>query len=297
MKLGTRFGGRRGSAAPAFPTLFVFLVAAALGNGIRPSPARAQDAIHGSIPQKWIDPLLVEDLPELKYPAYFDDLDKAKAQSWAGRYKLSLHTLRKITDPKPEQLVTVAWVKGRSLAALGKTDEALKVLSDSTKVKPGGKDKDKPETAVADDPRVQLLRRQVLSDAGRVEEALALLREFVKATPRLLDRPLPAGRRSNERVGNLDAARAAVRLLRRRAARHPGQVGGRRARRHRRRRAAGQRRGSRLLRPRRRPLGHAQREVPRQQRPAEDDPQHLRPRRRDRPRLLARPRGGGRVST
>ena len=55
---------------------------------------------------------MTEDLPPLKFPAYFDDFDRDKAQVHAGRYKTALLTLRNIKDPKPEQLVTIAASRG-----------------------------------------------------------------------------------------------------------------------------------------------------------------------------------------
>jgi len=179
------------------------VLAAALAALILAPAARAQDLIRNTIPQRWIEPLMVEDLPELKYPGYFDDLDKARAQSWAGRYKLSLVTLRKIHDPKPEQLTTIAWVKGNSLANLGRVDEALKALNDPRRFKL----KDKPETSVADDPNIQLLRAQVLTDAGRNEESLALLHEVVKSDPDSWGGHYLLGSVS-EQMGDLDTARA-----------------------------------------------------------------------------------------
>src|SRR5687767_14969331 len=75
--------------------------------------------LRNTVPQKWIEPLLVEDLPDLTYPAYFNDLDKARLQSATGRYKLSLSTLRKLKDVKPEQLAEVAVIKSTSLGATG----------------------------------------------------------------------------------------------------------------------------------------------------------------------------------
>src|SRR4051794_37716841 len=44
-------------------------------------------------PRKWVERLVPEDLPPLKYPEYFETLDKAKEQIASGRYKLALVTL------------------------------------------------------------------------------------------------------------------------------------------------------------------------------------------------------------
>ncbi len=154
--------------------------------------ARGQDLVQESIPWKWIDPLLPEDLPDLKYPAYFNDVDKAQAQSFAGRYKLSLSTIRKnIKDPKPEQIVPIALTKTNSLAAQGRWEEALAALA---------------ADAVKDDPRIQLRRAEILSDTGHSDDALALLKALVEAHPDSIGGHYLLGAVS-ERVGDLEAAR------------------------------------------------------------------------------------------
>ncbi len=107
--------------------------------------ADPEDFIHQTAPQKWIDALLPESLPDLRYPAYFNDLDKAGAQWFHGGYKLALITLAKANPQTPAQIATAALIKGRSLAALGRETEALAALSDP---------------ATAADPHVQLERRR-----------------------------------------------------------------------------------------------------------------------------------------
>src|SRR4051794_26301020 len=97
------------------------------------SPAFAgsdEQFLRGTFPQKWIDPLMPEDLPALTYPAYFNDLDKARLESSTGRYKLSLSTLRRLKDPKPEQLAEIAVIKSTSQGALGRWDEALQTTQE-----------------------------------------------------------------------------------------------------------------------------------------------------------------------
>ena len=126
------------------------------------------DLVDDSVPMKWINPLLPEDLPELKYPAYFSDFDKAQAQEFAGRYKASLFSLARIKNFKPDQLADAAVIKGRALAGLGRWDEALAALS---------------EAAVNDAPVVQIERAQVVSKMGRNDEAISLLREQLKKNP------------------------------------------------------------------------------------------------------------------
>src|SRR5436190_5068786 len=113
------------------------------------SSAFAQDLVRDSIPQKWIEPLVPEDLPELKYPAYFNDLDKAQLQTFTGRYKLALHTLRKLDKGDP---IKIALVKSQALAAIGKRDEAMSIIS---------------ETSIADSPDVQIAQAQLLVQLGR----------------------------------------------------------------------------------------------------------------------------------
>lgn len=152
----------------------LFALAAAV-----PSPtARAEDLVRESVPRKWIDPLLAEDLPPLKYPSYFEDLDKAKALANAGRYKAALIALRKMGDPIPDQRLAAALTRGRALAAVGRVEEALKALSDADPVK--WKDKELP---LANHPEAQLLRAEVLADADRPEEAVTLLKTHLAAYP------------------------------------------------------------------------------------------------------------------
>jgi len=114
---------------------------------------------------KWIEPLLPEDLPVLEYPSYFNDLDKARTQAQAGRYKLSLITLSRLRDLKADSLADAAVIKGRALAALGRWEQALAALSDES---------------VAGLPQVQVEKAQVLSSLGRNQDAAALLREHLR---------------------------------------------------------------------------------------------------------------------
>jgi tetratricopeptide (TPR) repeat protein len=149
--------------------------------------------VRDAVPNKWINPLVPEDLPDLEYPAYFNDIDKAKAQAFAGRYKLALQTLYKAKDLKPEQAPVVALVKVRSLAALGRMEEALKAAS---------------EPAVADVPEIQVRRAEVLSDMGRRDEAIALLKKHVEAHADSWAGHYALGA-ALERTGDLDGARQA----------------------------------------------------------------------------------------
>lgn len=138
-----------------------FLLAAALSAALTPLLA-ADDFVRESIPNKWIAPLVPEDLDKLDYPVYYKAIDKAKLEAFRGRYKLSLLTLAKAKDA---EALDVALVKGTSLAALGKKDAALQALT---------------EDAVANHPKAQLLRAQILSDLSRHEEAIHLLEQVIE---------------------------------------------------------------------------------------------------------------------
>jgi len=155
------------------------------------TPGIALDLVNDSVPMKWIEPLLPENLPELKYPAYFNDLDKARAQAFAGRYKLSLITLSKLKELKPDQLADAALVKGEALDALGRWDEAIEVLS---------------EAKVADDPGVQVLHAQVLSHMDRNDDAIALLKDHLQKNADSIPAHYWLGH-VYEQVGDIPAAR------------------------------------------------------------------------------------------
>src|SRR3954447_10179234 len=134
----------------SFPA--VALLAVCLSSTI----ARAEDAFtRNSIPNKWLGPVMPEDLPDLQYPSYYNDLEKAEMEAFSGRYKKSLQTLMKLngeSDP-----VRVAMVKSVSLNAIGKKQKAIEVVSDP---------------AVAKDPKIQVQRATLLAELGRTDEAL-----------------------------------------------------------------------------------------------------------------------------
>ena len=162
-----------------------------LAIGLLAPTGRALDLVSDSVPMKWIEPFLPEDLPELKYPAYFNDLDKAQAQAFAGRYKLSLITLSKLKDLKPDQLVDAALAKGEALDALGRRDEAIETLS---------------EPKIADDPQIEVLRAQVLSHLGKNVDAIAALREHLRKNPESIPGHYWLGN-VYEKTGDIPAAR------------------------------------------------------------------------------------------
>jgi cellulose synthase operon protein C len=163
--------------------------AAILGIASFSTPLFAQDLAGESFPNKWIESFLPEKLPELKSPSYYEDVDKARQEAFSGRYKMALVSVMKINRLTPE----TAWIKGYALNALGRRDEALFALSDKV---------------VADNPKVQLLRAQVLADHGHVDHAIATLREHLKKHPDSLEGHYHLGAVS-EIKGDFDAARAA----------------------------------------------------------------------------------------
>jgi Flp pilus assembly protein TadD len=151
---------------------------------------RADDAFtRNSVPQKWIEPVLPEDLPDLDYPAYYNTLEKAKLEAFSGRYKKSLYTLMSVSDGDP---IEVALVKGTSLAAIGKRDEALAALSATPQI--------------AADPRVQIKRANILAELGRTDEAISLLKEHLSLHPNSIAGHYWLGW-MYEKIGDLDAAR------------------------------------------------------------------------------------------
>ncbi len=154
------------------------------------APARAQDLVRQTAPFKWLDPVLPEDLPELNYPAYANDLDRAKLEAFTGRYKRSLFTLLKVKDADP---VEVALVKGTSLSAIGRREEAVEALS---------------SPQVKDDPRVQVMRATVLAELGQTAEAIELLGAHLEAHPQSLAGRYQLGV-AYELAGDLDKARGA----------------------------------------------------------------------------------------
>lgn len=154
-------------------TLLLSIIAAA-------SPAIAGDFSLDTVPGKWIKPLVPEQLPPPEYAKYFNAVDKAKEQVWTGRYKLALQTLRNITPlDKGFDPFVIADLKATALIALGQQDQALQMLSNPL---------------VADAPRIQLDRALLLSQMGKTADAIALLREHLRAHPRSLRGHFELGR-------------------------------------------------------------------------------------------------------
>src|SRR4051794_24693939 len=127
--------------------------------------ASAQDLIEESVPNEWMQDYLPEKLPELKFPEYYNDLDKAREQVYRGRYKSALMTLQKMQKGDAAQ---VALIKASALAALGRRDEAIATLS---------------EAPVAENPKVQVLKARIMGDVGKWDDGIALLKKLVEKTP------------------------------------------------------------------------------------------------------------------
>src|SRR5687767_6396461 len=95
---------------PSLSSFLLFLCALCVLCDLCASTAVAHDFVKESPPHRWVEPLVPEDLPKLKHPTYFNDLDKARAEMHHGRYKLALVTLRKAknVDPAEAALITGA---------------------------------------------------------------------------------------------------------------------------------------------------------------------------------------------
>lgn len=152
------------------------------------SPAFGGELAQQSIPRKWIDEYLPEKLPELKFPAYFGELDKARALAFAGRYKTALIMLTKVTQGDAAE---IAQVKATAQAAIGRRDEALNVLS---------------APAVKDNPKIQVLRATITTELGRYRDAIAQLKAHLEKNPDSLAGHYYLGDVS-EKIGDLVTAR------------------------------------------------------------------------------------------
>ncbi len=150
----------------------------------------AQDLTRDAIPNKWLDPLLPEDLPKLTYPSYATALDRARMEIDGGRYKLGLATLKKATSEDPAQ---VAVLKAKALAQTGRRELAIEVLS---------------QPAIANDARVQILKADVLVELGKIDDALATTKDHLKQHADSIAGHYELGRIA-ELKGDYDTAREA----------------------------------------------------------------------------------------
>ncbi|MCY2951235.1 MAG: tetratricopeptide repeat protein [Planctomycetota bacterium] len=153
-------------------------------------PALAQDLLRDTIPNIWLDQYIPEKLPELKYPAYYTDLDKAKAQVFAGRYKTALFTLQSVTKGDVGE---IASVKASALAAVGRREEALSILSTPN---------------LPPRPSLEVKKAQILADLGRLDEAATLLKSLLQTEPDSLPAHFYLGQIS-EQKGDLDTGKSA----------------------------------------------------------------------------------------
>jgi tetratricopeptide (TPR) repeat protein len=158
---------------------------------LSPTAARAAiDIATDTAPWSWINPHLPEELPPQEYPAYYSDLDKARAQVLGGRYRLALQTLETLADAEPAEVATL---KARALSAIGRAEEAIDVLS---------------AEAVEKLPAVRIVKAQILSNLGRYTEALAMLRTVLLDEPGSIPARFWIGHLS-EQIGDHESARAA----------------------------------------------------------------------------------------
>ena len=110
---------------PSFHAVRVVIASLAVA-ALTPNRAAAYDFIKDSVPNRWIESLVPEDLPDLKYPSYFNDVDKARAQVQTGRYRRALVTLSKA---KNADALEAAIVRATAQATLGRNDQALSTLA------------------------------------------------------------------------------------------------------------------------------------------------------------------------
>ena len=130
---------------------------------------QADELTRQAIPRSWIDPLLPEDLPDLKLKDYVlkSKLETARAQVFAGRYKIAVTTLREVKESEADP-VDLAVVKASALLPLGRTQEAISLLS---------------VDAIKDQSRVQVMRARALAAMGQLSAAIDLLNTHLKANP------------------------------------------------------------------------------------------------------------------
>lgn len=132
-------------------------------------------------------------LPELTYPAYYGPLEKARAQVFAGRYRLAVITLATLRPTDDATRIEAPLLRAEALAALGRRDQAIEQLA---------------APPVADDPRAVVLHARILADQGRFAPAVELLQSAVQRRPDgLVERYELA--HTLDRAGDLEAATAA----------------------------------------------------------------------------------------
>jgi tetratricopeptide (TPR) repeat protein len=120
-----------------------------------------------TVPLKWMEGLVPEDVAEPTYPDYDQNnaLEKARAQIWAGQYRRGLATLASVGNGKE---LDVAILKGQAMLALGRYDNAMAALSGQP---------------LSEDAAVQSLRSQVLAEQGRYDEAIDAVNTAITKDP------------------------------------------------------------------------------------------------------------------
>jgi predicted Zn-dependent protease len=151
--------------------------------------AWSQELTREAFPGRWVEEMAPEKLPDLKHPAHYNDLDKARAEVFRGRYRRALITLEK-AQGKPAD---IAVVKAQALAATGRRAEAIDALSAAD---------------VADQPPVQVQKARILSEMGRWDEAISLLRTHLEKNKESVAGHYYLGSIS-EKVGDTETARQA----------------------------------------------------------------------------------------
>lgn len=129
---------------------------AAWGQSIRPAELA---------PMRWVEQVVPEDLPKLKYPGFADPLDKAKVEMQAGRYKLALQTLYLAEGIDPAKR---ALLLGETLCRMGRFAEAQAVLT---------------QKEIASDGRARMMLAEAMADSGRRKDAVALLQSAIGLDP------------------------------------------------------------------------------------------------------------------
>ena len=107
--------------------------------------------------------------------------------AFAGHYKASLIQLTKVAKGNPAE---IARIKATSLAAVGRRDEAISILS---------------QAAVKDDPQNQVLRARITAELGHYREAIDLLKAHLEKNPDSIAGHYFLGQ-INELAGDLGAA-------------------------------------------------------------------------------------------
>lgn len=155
------------------------------------SLAADEQPVAPAAPEKQVEiPLLPDKLPELQFPAYFDELDKCERMVFLGRYRDALDALKSLdASNKPRAAISAA----AAMAHVGQLDQAIEALS---------------SPAVSDQPEAQLLRARLLARAGQTDAAINLLKTTIQTNPDSLAAHYYLGAIS-EQIGDAAAAKDA----------------------------------------------------------------------------------------